>query len=443
MTVRWRMAARVLVAVAWACLGSGTAVGDITLSQDFDSGSLDVAASSVSGNTVSLVGRKTWTQTTPFNYSKYYRWVYFKASDVQGLTPTFQISSSAFLGDLSDHRYVYSYDQENWSFFDQGQVNTTTAKYVFGNTTAFAQDEVYIAYSLPYPVTRTIEHIARVAMSPFVSPTTSGTAGLVIGQSAGGTDDTGRTVSPHDLYGYKITDPSATGPKFKVLLAGGNHSCETMGNHALEGMIDFLLGSSPQAVALRRAAEFFVYPQVNPDGREAGYYRSSPENPDQDYNRVWNDPTGFTDLTAVRDAMILDTGGKVDYLFDFHGMFGPWSRDPYYSVSYSDLDYNFTKALAELEPTIIRDVDSGDPGMLRIWGSSASGLDAAHAFTAEFGAHPGVLEDRLDEMGANYARALGMVIAPVEVPEPATLVLLLAGIITLLLKRRFRRSGRA
>ena len=64
----------------------------IELSQDFDSGSLDVAQSTVSGTTVNLVGRRTWTLS---GYASTYRWVYFKASGVEGLAPTFNISLRA------------------------------------------------------------------------------------------------------------------------------------------------------------------------------------------------------------------------------------------------------------------------------------------------------------------------------------------------------------
>ncbi|MBN2216625.1 MAG: hypothetical protein JW719_04550 [Pirellulales bacterium] len=379
-------------------------LGAIELSQDFDSGSLNVAASTVVGNTVNLVGRRTWTDPT---YRYRYRWVYFKASDVAGLQPQFTISAGSFLGDLSDHRYLYSYNQTEWSYFDNCYVSGGT--YYFRNHQPFTGNDVYVAYSLPYPVSRTQAHVAAVTQSPFVSPTISGAGGYVVGHTAGGVDNIDvpeRIIAPQDIYGFKISDPAGPAEKSKVLLSSGVHSCETPGNHALEGMIDFLLSDAPQAVCLRRMAEFYVYPQVNPDGRLAGYYRSTPENPSKDYNRFWNNPAGFTDMTAARNAMILDTGGDVDYLLDFHSMFGAWSRAPYFETIPSDANSPFVLALAELEPGIYCSKTYGTAGMLRIWGQSASGLKAEHSYTPEFGCHPGVLEDRLDQMGASYAKAL-------------------------------------
>ena len=276
--------------------------------------------------------------------------------------------------------------------------------------------------------------MSRVAASPFVAPTASDLGGLVIGQSAGGIDDLGRTISPNDLYGYAISDPAAGGEKLKVVLAGGNHPCETMGSHALEGMIDFILSDDPIAAGLRDVADFYVYPQINPDGRVAGYYRSTPENPSKDFNRYWNNPTGFTDMTAVRDAMLLDTGGDVDYLFDFHGMFGPWTRSDYFAVVPGDVGSDFALALAELEPGIEETPDPGVTGMLRNWGLSQYGLKAEHAYTAEFGARPGNLEAELDAIGANYARALYRALVPV--PEPAAWLLLATGVVTMVLRGR-------
>jgi len=395
----------VLILLVWCLLVSR--LDAIQLSQDFDSGSLDVNASSISGNTVNLVGRRTWTDWV---YSSYYRWVYFKASGVASLAPQFKISSKLFLGDLSDHRYLYSYDQLQWHYFDNCYVSGND--YYFRNNQPFTGNDVYVAYSLPYPLSRTQSHMAAVAQSPFVCTTTSGGGDFVVGRTAGGVDDLGRTIAPNDLYGYKIRDPSYSHQKKKVLLAGGNHPCETPGSHALEGMIDFLLSDAPEAACLRRVAEFYVYPQVNPDGRVAGYYRSTPQNPSKDYNRYWNNPTGFTDMTAVRNAMILDTGGDVDYLFDFHSMFGAWYRAPYYETIPSDANRAFCQALAELEPGIAPSLTTGSAGMLRIWAQSLAGLKAEHSYTPEFGCHPGVLEARLDEMGANYARALCRALAP-------------------------------
>jgi hypothetical protein len=387
-------------AVVAAALGFAHrgALAQVTLSQDFDSGSLNVPLSTISGNAITLVGRRTWT-SSPNSW----RWINFRASGVNGLAPAFRITSSNFLGSLSGHRFVWSYDQQDWSFFDSG--STSGGFYNFSNAQPFAQDDVYVAYHFPYPVSRTAAHTMQVASSPHVTPAASTGGDFIIGQGAGGIDDTGRTIPPQNLYAYRVTDSAASHlAKKKVVLAGGNHSGEPMGNFILEGAVDWMLGDSARAALLRRHADTFVYPQVNPDGRYAGYYRSNPENPAADYNRYWDDPTGFTDLTQVRNAVISDTGGDVDYILDLHSFFD--QGDDFVNLTSNLVNSPFITALRTYEPTIDAVVSSGDPGMLRIWGSTAAGLRAEFAYTSEMGPRAGRTEAQVLQLGATHARAL-------------------------------------
>ncbi|CAN0377215.1 unnamed protein product, partial [Ectocarpus sp. 4 AP-2014] len=172
---------------------------------------------------------------------------------------------------------VYSYDQDNWFFFDNNARNAGADTFTFSNNTAFTSDNVYVAYGLPYSFDRATKHTAEISASPWVSPTATGGSDLVVGQSPGGIDDLGRTIPRQDLFGYRITDPGADDLKAKIVLVGGVHSNETLGNHTLEAMVDYLLGDTLDAALLRRRAEFYVYPMVNPDGRLAGYNRGTVE----------------------------------------------------------------------------------------------------------------------------------------------------------------------
>ena len=167
-------------------------------------------ASSVSGNTVTLIGRDN------FNNGEW-KWIYFQANGVNGQQVTFDIGDDFDTGgnSLNNHRMVYSYDQTNWTFFDNNAHSSAQSKFTFSNNTPFTQDTVYVAYGQPYPYQRTVDHTNSIATSPWVSPTASGAGTLVVAQSPGGVDDIGRTVTPKNLYGYKITDPSYAGPKAK------------------------------------------------------------------------------------------------------------------------------------------------------------------------------------------------------------------------------------
>jgi hypothetical protein len=290
--------------------------GVIVLDADFDSGSLDEGNSSVSGNFVSLSGRDNYNTGD-------WKWLYFSAEGVAGQQVTFQIGDNFNTGGASliGHKMVYSYDQENWFFFDNNVRNAVQDTYTFSKAGPFSQDRVYVAYGLPYPQSRVIAHTNGLISSPWVSPTLSGDPNLVIGQSPGGVDDIGRTIAPQDMYGYKITDPNGDASvKKKVVLFGGVHANETLGNFTLEGLVDFLVSDEAEAAILRKYAEFYVYPMANPDGRLAGYNRSTVQHENLDPNRYWVPPNynGLDDIEVVGDSVRIDTALDIDYLIDFH-----------------------------------------------------------------------------------------------------------------------------
>lgn len=451
-TLAFTLILPLLVGVLLLAGGYSVAIADIVLSQDFDSGSLDVGNSTVNGNQVELIGRKTWTNSyhntyyhLPYNQS--YRWFNFNASGVANQEPIFSIDTIPYLGDLSDHVFVYSYDQVTWEYFDNANISGTT--YSFSNQTPFTQDSVYVAYNFPYPVSRLESYIDSIKSSPYVSPTNSSSANLILGQGAGGVDDLGRTIPGQNIYAFKITDQTSTAPKKKVMLVGGNHAGEPLGNLGLEGMLDFLLSGEPAAQELLEVAEFYVYPMVNPDGRYAGYYRSSVESPEKDTNRCWHSTTGMTQLSLVTSAMKADTMtaadpnfplkprfGDIDYFFDFHQYFGPWSDPDYYHIINEDPEETIQQYLSELLPGVAQVPLSGSIAMSHVWATQTNTLGANCSMVAEFGAHPGMTEEAMQERGALYALALHHTM--VGVPEPTILLSLsvLLVITTCIVRRR-------
>jgi hypothetical protein len=356
-----------VVALFAAALFARRADAVITLDATFDSGSVCLSPapasacddsgvySTVSGNNVTLTGRDNFNGGT-------WKWLYFRANDVNGQQVMFQIGEDFATGanSLNDHRMMYSYDQVNWEFFDNN--GRSGGAFHFSNNAAFNQNSVYVAYGQPYSYQRVVDHTNSIAASPWVSSTVSGNSSLIVGQSPGGTDDIGRTITPKNLYGYKITDEDFAGPKQKIVLVSGVHSNETLGNHTLEGLVDFLLSDELAAAQLRRYAEFYVYPMANPDGRFAGYNRSTVQRRDVDPNRAWNPPTyidpddpslTLSDIQTIGEAIRDDTNEDVDYLIDFHSTVNPavpyhhglilpaWQSDP------------FWVALQGLEPQVL------------------------------------------------------------------------------------------
>jgi hypothetical protein len=404
----------VLLTSAWVVPASAV----ITLDADFDSGGLCLnpsfpnacddtgVVSTVSGNVVTLIGRDNFNSNT-------WKWLCFRADGVNGQQVMFQIGDDFATGggSLNNHRMMYSYDQTNWFFFDNN--NRSSPTYSFHNNSAFSQDTVYVAYGPPYPYQRVVDHTNSISTRPWVTPTTSGGGTLVIGQSPGGTDDIGRSITPKNLYGYKITDPAATGPKEKIVLLSGVHANETLGNFTLEGLIDFLVSDELSAGQLRRYAEFYVYPMANPDGRYAGYNRSTVQRVNVDPNRAWNPPNYFDpddvspplfDIAVVGESMRVDTGQNIDYLIDFHSTVNPSPYPYHHGLVLPEWQSNpFWLSLLGREPSLI----TGNAALQDFTGAKF-GRDVLNAefsatFETVFPANENV--DRYLTLGRNFGLA--------------------------------------
>ena len=389
---------RLVMATFCVSLASSSALAEIQLEWNFDHGALNESTTSISDTVVEL-GARTDIYAS--------RWIYVKATGVMGLNPEFRVSNATIAGSSlsSAHRYVYSYDQENWHFFDNGE--NSGGYYRFSNDAAFTADVIWLAYALPYPWEATEQHMDKVAASPWVSPSPSADANFVLGLSNDGTlTDLGRAVPQLPIYGYLISDPSP-GPREVVVITTGNHPNETTGSYTFEGVIDFILSDDPRAVTMRQLADFYVYPSCNPDGRWAGHARTSVENPFIDHNRDWDDPVLFTELQILTAAMKADTNSQVDWFFDFHSFNNPYSIGCW--IYAEDADTAFVLGLQSYEPTM--DIMFGSsppdsPGVARHWAHSAAGLNAPHTFTPESGFIPGWQPSRYELQGKNYALAL-------------------------------------
>ncbi len=330
------MAVLGVLALAVVLGPAAAAPAQISLFQDFDGGSLDIANTTIDEVTsplapvLDLAPRHTWNEDP----TKWWA-MHFRADGFLDTTPQFTLPIHWGAYPKSDQRMVYSYDLVNWQYFDNGLNGGT--KYSFSNSTPFTQDQVYVSSVIPYPVSKTEAYVNSIKSSPYVHPTASSDPNLVVGMTPGTvggwyayptdpndqvtwnhyTDDLGRTVEPQKLYGFKITDESATGPKAKIVITVGSHPSETLSHYAVEGLVNKLLSSDPQMAELREMAEFYIYPQLNPEGRYHGYYRTSPvrpssTNPDEnggDHNRTWDDaPHTNPEVEILKAAMRNDTG---------------------------------------------------------------------------------------------------------------------------------------
>ena len=307
-----------LLAVALVGTGGSRALAVLNLTANFDHGSLQSWSGDL--NNIDLVGRDNYYG------GNNWRWMYFEASGVQGSQPVFTIDQPFAGGNsaLTNHRMVYSYDNENWSFFDNG--NRSGNVYTFSNNSTFSSDTVWVAYAQPYSYERSATHTAQVLASPWAMPTVSGDANGVIGDTPLNFDDLGRLVPKRDVYAYRITNPAtdSASPKRKIVISTGMHAGEVLGTHTFEAMVDWLISDDARAARLREDVEIFAYPTMNSAGRFAGNNRGTVENPTIEPNGQWNPTLWFDDqvIKVNGEAMIADVqstpGTVVDAYIDFH-----------------------------------------------------------------------------------------------------------------------------
>lgn len=358
------------------------------LFSNFESGAL--GPWSVTDTVVNVEGPRTWTMQPD-----HFRWIYFGARGLSGQRPEFRIPALSFLGDLRGHEFVWSVDQIQWQAFDQNALDGFD--FVFSNDRAFSQDTVFVAHHTPYPVSRMSDYVGDLSKQWHVFSTRSADRELAVGH-----------VQELPLYGFRMTNPLVTAPKRKVVLVGGNHSGEMAGNFALEGFLDFLSGNDPRAKAMRNHADFYVYPLVDPLGRQEGYYRGNSQNPAADHNRFWGETaandSGFQELQILSSAMRADTLADVDYTFDFHGFFSPGNQFVFTDTPGSETV--FLEALMQLDPQIELQLDDAETpaGILEFWAKSSIGLQSDFAFTPELSPTQSVQQWK--KSGEHYALAL-------------------------------------
>lgn len=413
----------------------------ITLDADFDHGSLK--SYSVRGISVDLVGRDNFAGSGHLIGSGKWRWLYFHATGVQGINPHFSISSD-FAGDLTpgpheltDHEMVYSYDGENWTFFENNSLGAS--EFTFYNSYQFAQDEVYVAYAIPYSYGRSVAHTQSVLASPWAMPTTSGDANGVIGQSPAGIDELGRNIPARDLYAYRITNPATDSPMYtkkRAMFVTGQHAGETLGTHTYQGLVDWLISDDPRAAALRDQTEIFGYPILNASGRYAGLSRAMLQHPNTDSNGYW-DPNEWDDRIEQRtlgEAMLADIDpgpGKIlDLVVDFHSSVpdyqitgpngqGSSGRDDWGYIKTGQGDQNnlWWIALQNLQPNLLQ-VSSGGGSDTTI-GFSETYLDADMDVTLENQFAISRPLSYYHELGRNVGLAMYQAWVQVENPLPA------------------------
>ncbi len=277
-----------VAAVAAAGCGDVDDLAGTTVSSDFESGNVGA---------VRKLGETEWVLSLPddndnHGLSETWRtWWYVRFDRVTTTQPmTITIDNNAW-----PYYYlpVYSYDQKVWHRFEEPEV-TQPDGLSTRMVKRFEQPTVWLARFYPYTFTDLDRYLGSLPRGGYLSRDVAGTTAL------------GRPMEV-----VTITDPATDDSgKRRIWIHARTHPAETGGSFVLEGLIDFLLGSDPDAGTLRSSFVFSILPMHNIDGVVAGNYRTTPAS--QDLENLWlrnpDDPWRLSadaphEVQVLRDAI--------------------------------------------------------------------------------------------------------------------------------------------
>lgn len=306
---------------------------------DFERSNINISASSIDQDsyapTIRIYPRLQISENVPGTPG--YEVFYAKVTGVAGKRPNWKVryyeTPSTTILDRwnfqSTQRFMWSYDQVTWNYFDTHALSADNLNIDFKENADFTGDTVYVCSIRPYTGTMTAALVSSLASSypSYVSmPPSSAGLSYVSDTMGTQTDERGRTIPAQPLYSLRISDdtqqPADGSVKRIGIMIAGQHASEDVGNWMLKGAVEFLCGSDPKAIAARKNFEWYIYPMTNPMGRYGGHWRGdfNSVNPTYDTNRHWVTTPGIESTTKTMAAITTDLGTrKPSVFFDFHG----------------------------------------------------------------------------------------------------------------------------
>ncbi|WP_417698449.1 M14-type cytosolic carboxypeptidase, partial [Psychromonas sp.] len=192
-----------------------------------------------------------------------------------------------------NYQAVASYDRQHWfrlpTFYKDGKLSIVVN---------MDCENIQIAYFAPYSYERHQDLLAAVQMHPLVS-----LAHL------------GETLDKRDLTLVKVGDDDPN--KRNIWITARQHPGETMAEWLVDGLLHSLLDSdNATAKLLLDKANFYIVPNMNPDGSVRGHLRTNAAG--INLNREWLNPSleKSPEVFHVINKM-KETG--VDLFYDVHG----------------------------------------------------------------------------------------------------------------------------
>ncbi len=231
---------------------------------------------------------------------EFFQWFNFRLSGEIGEQYVLNIvnaGKASYIEGWENYQAVASYDREYWF-----RLPTT---YKDGKLTIVADLEcntIQIAYFAPYSYERHQDLLAAVQVHPLVT-----------------LEHLGNTLDKRDLTLVKIgnEDSSSDVNKRNIWITARQHPGETMAEWLIEGLLYSLLDeNNANAKLLLEKANFYIVPNMNPDGSMRGHLRTNAAG--TNLNREWSSPSLDKSPEVLHVINKMETTG-VDLFYDVHG----------------------------------------------------------------------------------------------------------------------------
>ncbi len=258
------------------------------ISANFDAGNIEVINAEDQTN-IQLAIR-------PDVGGEFFQWFNFRLSGEVGEQYVLNIMNAgkaSYLAGWEDYQAAASYDREYWfrlpTSYKDGKL-TITAE--------LACESIQIAYFAPYSYERHQDLLAAVQVHPLAC-----------------LEHLGETLDKRDLTLVKVGDGDSK--KRSIWITARQHPGETMAEWLVEGLLNSLLDEdNPTAKLLLEKANFYIVPNMNPDGSVRGHLRTNAVG--MNLNREWANPSLEKSPEVFHVINKMEETG-VDLFYDVHG----------------------------------------------------------------------------------------------------------------------------
>ena len=258
------------------------------ITANFDAGNIDV---------ISLEDKKDiQLAIRPDVGGEFFQWFNFRLTGHVGEQYVLNIvnaGQASYLEGWENYQAVASYDREYWFRLPTSYKN--------GKLTIVVEleyDTIQIAYFAPYSYERHQDLLAAVQTHPLVS-----------------LEHLGETLDKRDLTLVKVGDGDAK--KRNIWITARQHPAETMAEWLVEGLLYSLLDSdNATSKLLLEKANFYIVPNMNPDGSVRGHLRTNAVG--TNLNREWLNPSLEKSPEVFHVINKMEEIG-VDLFYDVHG----------------------------------------------------------------------------------------------------------------------------